>query len=545
MIRYLVENGADILKKNKNRESPLSITREKGNNDNEILKFLLDRLGKQRDDGETLLTFSCKYKGNERIKKIINYGIDVNISNTNGDTPLTIACKKGNIEIVKYLIEIAHAKISTKDIYGNSPLIIACFFMHDKIAKYLINKIRELKLDLNMRNHDNYSPLTISKYFNNLSIKNYLIENGANENESENIIKPVTLEIDSEKNYTDINTKFIIKDIKSINNIPKNDQATINTKELELPEGLEFVKFNQFKKMEHSICKIETGTGFFIKFPIPWGNNNTLNGIITNNHVLNSSQLTPGTSITISVESTHTININDSIFIFTSELIDVTFIQLSDEKINEINPCFLTPNDTDSKEGDLIYILQHPLGGELLFKPGIIKKIHGIDYLHAVTTYFGSSGSPLINNDLKVTGVHKGFIDHNNTIYNVATRLSVVKYALYTSYNRRNIIGIERPRLPAKELSTEEIEELENHGLQVLLSNDDKLFICKESEKLLSSVLFCRTNHAWYWTTLLLNDFNKNDIINYFNNESGIKRYFKWTIINPYHNMLFHKNSIY
>ena len=56
-----------------------------------------------------------------------------------------------------------------------------------------------------------------------------------------------------------------------------------------------------------------------------------------------------------------------------------------------------------------ICIFQYPNGGELSFEKGEIISINDYEIEHAVSTDYGSSGSPiLLLDNLKIIGIHIG-----------------------------------------------------------------------------------------------------------------------------------------
>ena len=131
----------------------------------------------------------------------------------------------------------------------------------------------------------------------------------------------------------------------------------------------------------------------------------------------------------------------------------------------------------------------------LSFASGIIESSSGFNYFHNASTNSGSSGAPLINNNIKVIGVHKmGIISEKN---NVATNLNIVKYAISTLFNKDYINDIKKARESTRKLSDDEIEELKKHGLkETSLSN---MYKCPYSSSS-SVMLVYRTNHGWYFT---------------------------------------------
>jgi hypothetical protein len=285
------------------------------------------------------------------------------------------------------------------------------------------------------------------------------------------------------------------------------------------------------ENMENSIYLIKigkfSGTVFFIEIPIP-SSENPMRGLMTNNHVLNENCLRSGESFELyKYKSNKTeskrIQMTDKNFVFTSEFIDVTFIELSDEIIKEINPYFLKPSNRDNGIDEPIQIFQFP-NNTFSISFGKIKELHGFNYYHDVSTDKGSSGSPLLNEKYEVVGVHKSSIKEKNM--NVAVKYSEIEFAIRTLYDNKEGYGLGKARESAKLLSEPEMDILNEYGLHLKLSSDDinelkedinqkdinkyekaikldeieiiqkSLFYCTFSEKL----LFYRTNYAWYVT---------------------------------------------
>jgi len=254
-----------------------------------------------------------------------------------------------------------------------------------------------------------------------------------------------------------------------------------------------------------------------------------MRGLITNNHVINENKLKSGESFEIYKSSEYNkpiqIKINDKSFVFTSELIDITFIELSDKTINEFNPYFLNISNIDVREDESINILQFP-NKELSLANGKIEEIYSFNLYHNASTYFGSSGSPLLNGNYEVVGIHKSSLKDKKM--NVAVKFSEIEYAIRTLYDNIDVYGIRKARESAKLLSETEMKILNEYGLKLKLSSDDikelkeeidqlnisenektmqlneleivqkSLFYCTFSEKL----LLYRTNYVWYITYL-------------------------------------------
>jgi len=280
-----------------------------------------------------------------------------------------------------------------------------------------------------------------------------------------------------------------------------------------------------------SVCLIKTkikgGTGFLIKLSIS-SMEKTIYGLITNNHVINSNFIKNNKSFSIYLNhypknsdlidfSHYDISLDENQFIFTSELIDITFIQLPDEYSKNPDFVFLDPYNDNCDENELIYVFQYPKA-IFSFATGNIDSSSGFNYFHDASTNDGSSGAPLINENLKVIGVHKAGLTSERK--NIATNINIVNYAINTLYYKDYINDIKKARERTRELSDNEINELEKHGLkETSLPN---MYKCPYSSSSLI-MLFYRTNHGWYFTIK-----NKKDIISTLDK---IKLY-KWTLIN-------------
>ena len=71
------------------------------------------------------------------IEGIIKLGVDVNLADNNGYTPLYIASQQGRLEVIKVLLA-AGGIVNKADNDGNTALFIANQNGHLKIVNYLI-----------------------------------------------------------------------------------------------------------------------------------------------------------------------------------------------------------------------------------------------------------------------------------------------------------------------------------------------------------------------------------------------------------------------
>jgi ankyrin repeat protein len=494
--------------------------------------------------GYYLLSNAIKKNNIEMVNLLIEFAnkdkieLFLNKKNKFGDTQLIFACKKRNRELIKCLLKYKKIDINEKMKYGINALMIACYFKEKDIVDCFIERN---DVDLKICDNKNNLPLHIACYLNNIEIVRSLVDvnikNTENLSNVMNCYSDTPLKIAEKYNNEEmINCLNGIKDRDEleIEDIDSDSPSCSMTNEMDYSKS----KRIKIKDMNRSICLIEVeegyGTGSFIKIPIP-SSKNPMRGLITNNHVINENKLKSGESFEIYNSSENNkpiqIKINDKNFVFTSELIDVTFIELSDETIDEFNPYFLNIGNMDTGENKSINILQFP-NKELSLALGNIEEIHGFNYYHKISTYFGSSGSPLLNGNYEVVGVHKSSIKDKNV--NVAVKYSEIEFAIRTLYDNKDEYGIRKARESAKLLSESEMKILNEYGLKLKLSSDDlnelkeeinqsdkseyektiklneleivqkSLFYCTFSENL----LFYRTNYVWYVTYLSKKDHN-------------------------------------
>ena len=99
-----------------------------------------------------------------------------NVNNNEGYAPLTLACYRGNIEVVKVILE------NKCDVNANSnmgtPLMAAVVKGHLEIVKLLIDK----KADVNLSDNNRNTPLIYATMFTNIEIVKLLLKSNADPN---------------------------------------------------------------------------------------------------------------------------------------------------------------------------------------------------------------------------------------------------------------------------------------------------------------------------------------------------------------------------
>ena len=179
-----------------------------------------------------------------------------------------------------------------------------------------------------------------------------------------------------------------------------------------------------FEKGKLATCKIITdnwnGSGFFCIIPFK---NEKIKMLFTNNHVLNNESIQIGKIIKCAYKNKiKVIEITEERFCQTNADLDYTCIQIfNDDKIEEFFEIEIENNDNYLNED--ICIMQYP-NGLLTLKVGHLKKIDKEQIQHSVTTFKGSSGSPIILllRDYKIIGVHRG----SNNRLNLGTSIKYI-----------------------------------------------------------------------------------------------------------------------
>lgn len=87
---------------------------------------------------DTSLIRGIKIGDPDRVRTLMYAHVDVNEKSYAGITPLTIAAEKGNMEIIKMLVEDGKAHINDKSSYGITPLISAAAAGNGEVVEYLV-----------------------------------------------------------------------------------------------------------------------------------------------------------------------------------------------------------------------------------------------------------------------------------------------------------------------------------------------------------------------------------------------------------------------
>ena len=114
----------------------------------------------------------------ERVKELIEFGVDINYKNHRGETPLNIAASMSYLDIVKYLIK-KNADVNIVDNRGDNALMMPAIENHLDIVKELI----KAKINIDNINKDGMTVLLyISRFYasSTFGVIIELIKAGAN-----------------------------------------------------------------------------------------------------------------------------------------------------------------------------------------------------------------------------------------------------------------------------------------------------------------------------------------------------------------------------
>lgn len=212
-------------------------------------------------------------------------------------------------------------------------------------------------------------------------------------------------------------------------NIQQEKKESNNVKEEEEEEGedeqdtghAKMIDINKIIELNKSICRLTFednahGTGFFMMIQNQKGRK--INCLVTNEHNISQSDINLQKIITIDIYNKKIQKLKLSAYERFIQCfqkpIDITIIEIldTDEIKNDVQFLLYDLNymyGYERYKKEDVFIMQHPLGGNLHYASGKIEKlIKDFQFEHSVDTNYGSSGSPviLIKNSM-VIGIHK------------------------------------------------------------------------------------------------------------------------------------------
>lgn len=127
---------------------------------------------------DELITIATNNNSFEIVQMLLNRGLNINVTDEKGYTPLCIVADKENVKIVKLLIE-HKADVSIKTNSGKTALMIAVFKKNVEIRNLILEEIRK-KNQVNVKTKE----LITCIYTKNVSKVKECLNNGARINDT-------------------------------------------------------------------------------------------------------------------------------------------------------------------------------------------------------------------------------------------------------------------------------------------------------------------------------------------------------------------------
>ena len=144
VAKQLIKAGADLeAEENEENNTPLHIAATNGSIS--IIRKLLDfgaDVDKTNNHGGTPLIRASRYGKVEAVRLLLSHRrrAAVGIHNNNGFTALTFAAKEGHREIVDLLLSKGDADINEYNQYGMTALCEACRYGHESVVQLLLDR---------------------------------------------------------------------------------------------------------------------------------------------------------------------------------------------------------------------------------------------------------------------------------------------------------------------------------------------------------------------------------------------------------------------
>ena len=166
IVKILVENGVDVNAVDKDGQTPLYNAAQNGYD--KLVSFLLDHKAEAnvKCRGSYPLHIAAYIGHLDVVKALVRNGVDVNVEDINGQTPLHRAAQKGHDKVVSFLLDqkdkrgrtLTHilankgdvegvkflvkkgADVNVEDINGQTPLHRAAQKGHDEVVAFLLEK---------------------------------------------------------------------------------------------------------------------------------------------------------------------------------------------------------------------------------------------------------------------------------------------------------------------------------------------------------------------------------------------------------------------
>ncbi len=232
IAQRLVYSGADINAKNNYHHSPLYVALEKQNVD--VIELFLTSGVKEGLTPEYLFR-SAANKNEMGVLAMLKGGINPNIVNEKGNTPLIISASLGDLPSLQDLLAY-RANVNTANQGGNTALIYAARYNHPEVIKMLlIPQTMQAPLDVNAQNKEGETALYWGAAKGHVEVVKRLLAAGADPTiAANNGLVPYAI---AQKNGREQVLEWLNKDILEVENaVIEQDNAQILAKQKEAEE---------------------------------------------------------------------------------------------------------------------------------------------------------------------------------------------------------------------------------------------------------------------------------------------------------------------
>ena len=177
VVRLLHLAGARVCQRDHAGATPFY--RAASKNDVQIMEYLLNAradLDASCKNGFTPLIISSLAGHLDAVKFLHSSGANMEKSESNGLTPFLVACAgSGNLEVVRYLQEIANCDIGKAEKNGCTPFILAAGAGHLDVCQYLLDG----GADIDAQSDSGFTATFSAASSGNMEIIEFLHDNGA------------------------------------------------------------------------------------------------------------------------------------------------------------------------------------------------------------------------------------------------------------------------------------------------------------------------------------------------------------------------------
>lgn len=167
--------------------------------------------GSQSTDGDTPLQLACMYGYDDIVRDLVEAGAKM-LSERAGYNPLLTASEFGWVSIVAFLAETFPEEVNRRNSKGNTPLSVACRHGHVDISKILL--ANGAFIDVRLPNTGN-TPLHIASMNGHWDIVEILIDRGAKESLNTDGGTPSDVSFDGGYKHVILNFDGVNVDVKT------------------------------------------------------------------------------------------------------------------------------------------------------------------------------------------------------------------------------------------------------------------------------------------------------------------------------------------